>query len=124
MTYLDTHVVVWLYRRDVDLLSRNARAQIEQDDLFISPAVLLELEYLAGTAPNRPSAMTVVRALEASMGLKICDLPFPSIVLQALEEKWGRDPFDRLIVAHAKANSSPLVTKDRRIRRHYAQSIW
>ena len=46
MTYLDTHIVVWLYRGDVELLSRNAREQVQNDDLLVSPAVVLELEYL------------------------------------------------------------------------------
>ncbi len=34
------------------------------------------------------------------------------------------DPFDRLIVANAKARNAPLVTKDERIRRHYSSAVW
>jgi PIN domain nuclease of toxin-antitoxin system len=124
VTYLDTHVVVWLYRRDLELLSRNARDQIERDDLLISPAVLLELEYLSEIQAQRPRALTVTRALEKDVGLKVCDFPFADVVEQALGEKWGRDPFDRLIVAQAKANDLPLISKDRKIRQHYRQSVW
>jgi PIN domain nuclease of toxin-antitoxin system len=124
VTYLDTHVVVWLYRRDLNLLSQNARNRIETDDLLVSPAVILELEYLSEIQTQRPRALTVVRALEKDIGLKVCDLPFPEIVEQALGEKWGRDPFDRLIVAQAKVNNGPLITKDRKIRQHYRHSIW
>ena len=79
MTYLDTHVVVWLYRRDLDLLSQNARDRIETDDLLVSPAVILELEYLSEIQPQRPRAATVMRALEKDIGLNVCDLPFPEI---------------------------------------------
>ncbi len=124
MTYLDTHVVVWLYRRDLKLLSKNARDQIERDDLLISPAVVLELEYLSEIQRQRPSALAVVRSLESEMGLQICALPFPKVVEQALQEKWGRDPFDRLIVAQARASRSPLVTRDEKIRQHYQLAIW
>jgi PIN domain nuclease of toxin-antitoxin system len=46
------------------------------------------------------------------------------IVEHALKEKWVRDPFDRLIVAHAKANDAPLVTKDERIRLNYRHALW
>lgn len=124
MTYLDTHVVVWLYRRDLNLLSQDARDRIEADDLLVSPAVILELEYLSEIQSQRPRAVVVIRALEKDIGLKVCDLPFPDVVEQALGEKWGRDPFDRLIVAQAKTNDQPLITKDGKIRQHYRRSVW
>jgi PIN domain nuclease of toxin-antitoxin system len=124
LTYLDTHVVVWLYRGDVKLLSRAAAARIDTDDLLISPAVVLELEYLSEILRQRPSALTVVRSLQTDLGLRVCDLPFPSVVEQSLHEKWGRDPFDRLIVAQARASQAALITADEKIRRNYPLSVW
>jgi PIN domain nuclease of toxin-antitoxin system len=115
---------VWLYRGDVGLFSERARGQIEREELFISPAVVLELEYLAEIRAERPSALTITAALEKDLGVRVCDLPFEVVVRQALLEKWGRDPFDRLIVAQAKANQAPLVTKDERIQRHYEAAVW
>jgi hypothetical protein len=38
--------VVCLYDRKLDLLSKHAKAIIEEDDIVISPTVVLELEYL------------------------------------------------------------------------------
>jgi PIN domain nuclease of toxin-antitoxin system len=105
-------------------LSKPARESIDRDELLISPAVLLELEYLSEVQKHRPGARTVFHALQRDVGLKMCDLPFPAVVEQALEEKWGRDPFDRLIVAQARATRSPLVTKDTRIRQSYSLSVW
>jgi PIN domain nuclease of toxin-antitoxin system len=50
---------------------------------------------------------------------------FPTIAEVALGEGWTRDPFDRLIVAHAKANGiAPLITKDEAIHEHYANARW
>ena len=46
-----------------------------------------------------------------------------ALITQALREKWTRDPFDRLIVANAKAAGAPLITKDERIRKHYRRAI-
>lgn len=46
MIFLDTHVVVWLYSGKIDMLSKKASDLIENGDLFISPAVTLELQYL------------------------------------------------------------------------------
>jgi PIN domain nuclease of toxin-antitoxin system len=70
------------------------------------------------------SALTVVETLATDIGLRVCDLPFRTVVEYALKEKWGRDPFDRLIVANAKAAEALLVTKDAKIRRHYSRVIW
>lgn len=47
MIYLDTHVVLWLYLRKGEGLSSKARYLIEfEPEIFISPMVLLELDYL------------------------------------------------------------------------------
>jgi PIN domain nuclease of toxin-antitoxin system len=42
-----------------------------------------------------------------------------------LDEKWTRDPFDRLIVANAKANGFAwLISADEHIRNHYPRAVW
>jgi PIN domain nuclease of toxin-antitoxin system len=46
------------------------------------------------------------------------------VVEYGLKEKWVRDPFDRLIVANAKAAGAPLVTRDERIHKHYSSALW
>ncbi len=124
MIYLDTHVVVILYLGEAQKLSARARQTIEENELLVSPAAVLELEFLHEIGRLRPGASAVVAALAEEIGLRICGLPFQTVVDYALKENWGRDPFDRLIVAHAKANDAPLVTKDERIRRHYKHSLW
>ncbi|HLK10954.1 MAG TPA: hypothetical protein VKW76_06200 [Candidatus Binatia bacterium] len=42
LIYLDTHVVAWLYAGRVDLLSARAIQLVNDEDLRISPAVVLE----------------------------------------------------------------------------------
>jgi len=37
---------------------------------------------------------------------------------------WTRDPFDRLIVAHALAYSAVLCTRDRLVRDNYSHATW
>ncbi|MBA7620825.1 hypothetical protein ES703_28180 [subsurface metagenome] len=46
MIYLDTHVVLWLYQNEQERISDRARTLIEEQELFVSPIVLLEMEYL------------------------------------------------------------------------------
>lgn len=122
--YLDTHVVVWLGKGEQEQLSAGARKALEDDDLLVSPAVMLELELLHEIGRLRASAEKALSFLEGEIGLRVCTLPFHHVVAQALHEKWTRDLFDRLIVGNAKAAGAPLVSKDERIRKHYRDAIW
>lgn len=124
MIYLDTHVLVKLWLGAFDDVGTAARRAISEEDLLVSPAAILELEFLHEIRRLAPSAHKLVTTLSDQFGLRVSDLPFQIVVQHALAEKWGRDPFDRLIVANAKADDARLVTKDARIRRHYARAIW
>ncbi len=124
MTYLDTHVLIWLYEGSAERLGPAARKAIGEEDLLASPMAVLELEFLHEIGRLKPAASKLMGSLAADLGLKICDLPFHVVVDQALRENWGRDPFDRLIVANAKAAGATLVSKDANILRHYARAVW
>ncbi len=124
VVYVDTHVIVWLYSGQLARLSTNARTAIDESDLLVSPAVLLELEHLKGIGRIQPHAGRIVDTLSRQLSLKVWDLPFAQVVEGALGEKWVRDPFDRLIVGHAKANTASLITKDEAIRANYRHAIW
>jgi PIN domain nuclease of toxin-antitoxin system len=124
VTYLDTHVVVWLYTGDSGKLSAAAVRHIQEDDLFVSPAVILELEFLHEIRRGKAPASKVIAQLSRDVGLQVCELTFATVVEDALQQKWVRDPFDRLIVAQASTNEAPLVTKDEKIRRHYRRAVW
>jgi PIN domain nuclease of toxin-antitoxin system len=122
--YLDTHVLIWLYLGYPKNLGAAARRAIEGQQLLASPAAVLELELLHEMDRMRTDAAEVLAALNRDLGLQVCDLPFRDVVEYALRESWGRDPFDRLIVANARARNAVLVTKDEKILRHYALAVW
>jgi PIN domain nuclease of toxin-antitoxin system len=122
--YLDTHVLIFLYAGEVERLGAAARAAIEDGDLVTSPAAVLELEFLHEIGRLRPTASKVMAGLGSEVGIRVCELSFYKVVTQALQERWGRDPFDRLIVANARALDAILVTKDERIQRHYSRAVW
>ena len=77
----------------------------------------------AGVERAEAIAFKVIEWLSAEIGLAVCRLPFASVVEQALDQVCPWDPFDRLIVAHARANNAALITKDERIRQHSRRSI-
>lgn len=123
--YLDTHVVVWLANGSLERITKPARNAMEQSDLLISPMVMLELEYLHERNRITLPARDVFLKLEYEIGLRVCDLPFPRVANVALDEKWTRDSFDRMIVAQAKANGlATLVSADEEIQHHYPRTIW
>lgn len=124
MYFLDTHIIVWLYQKSIELLSPEAKKVIEENDVFISPIVILELEYLFEIGRLKVDAHTIVQYLQTSIGLRIEDVNFHEVINMAVEEKWTRDPFDRIIVAHSKYRDSYLVTKDERISNNYLKTIF
>lgn len=124
MIYLDAHVLVWLYFGNSEKLSPAARRALEKHDLLASAAAVLEVELLHEIGRLRPSAAIIISVLERDLGLKVCDLPFRTIVDCALKEAWSRDPFDRLIVANAKAGAAQLITADENIHKHFPRAVW
>ena len=124
LMFLDTHAVVWLYAGEVDRFPPRARHGLEHEALFISPIVLLEMQYLFELTRISQSPAVMLKALEKSLGLATHSEDFERLMIAALEESWTRDPFDRIITAHARLDSAPLLTKDASIRQHYRQVIW
>ena len=116
--------MVWLYIPQLSSLSPAAQQHIETSDLLISPMVALELEYLHEIGRLTVRGNDVVQSLTAQLGLRVCDQPFPPIVDRALAQTWTRDPFDRIIAAHAMYADRPLVTRDDTIRANCPVAVW
>lgn len=125
ISYIDTCVARWLVDGDIGKLTLGAKEHIEKTDLLISPMVFLELQYLYEVKKVAQPAQDAYMYLHKTIGLSICQFPFHTVIACAAEESWTRDPFDRMIVSHAKANGgAPLITSDETIRTNYKQAIW
>lgn len=123
--YIDTQVAIWLNEANLAKLSRKALSVLQGADVRISPMAVVELEYLYEIGRIIVKPQEILVKLGAEIGLTVCDHPFPAIAEMALGETWTRDPFDRIIVAHARSNgAAPLLTKDERIRAHYRNARW
>ena len=124
ITYLDTHAAIRLAHGHARI-GRDAARLIERAQLLISPMVLVELEYLYEIGRLTLPGKDVLRKLEHELGLRLCDLPFADVAKAALDEKWTRDAFDRIIVAHARLNGlAPLISSDEKIAAHYPRTVW
>jgi PIN domain nuclease of toxin-antitoxin system len=125
MIYLDTHVVIWLFKDRGKGLSTDARQLIETTDvIFISPMVLLELDFLKEIQRITLGSRPVYDYLHDRLGLSICEKPFSAVVQKAAEQSWTRDPFDRLITSQAALDQNILITKDENIRKYYPHATW
>ncbi len=125
IAYLDTNTVLWLSQGLVKRLSKRAQTVVRSADLLVSPMVLIEVEYLFEIKRIHLSSREVQRKIQHELGVRTCNLPFAEVADAALDEKWTRDAFDRVIVAHAKANGwAALVSADETIAKHYARTVW
>ncbi len=125
IAYLDTNVVVRLSQGNLPRIGSQTRKILEQAVLLISPIVLIELEFLYEIARIKLSARDILKKVDHEIGVRVCELPFALVADAAIDEKWTRDPFDRTIVAQAKANGFAfLVSADEEIAEHYPRTIW
>ena len=123
--YLDTSVAVWLAQGDLTRITPTAMDSIRSCTLLVSPMVALELAYLHEINRITLTSQDVLLKLRAELGVEVCDSSFSSLIAIAVNEKWTRDPFDRIIVSHAKANGlSPLISSDEAIQKNYVKTVW
>ena len=124
IAYVDTHVAVWLAEANLTKLSRKAISLLHNGDVRISPMAVVELQYLYDIRRIVVPPPEILMKLSVEIGLTVCDYSFPIIAEVALGEAWTRDPFDRIIVSHAKANGlSALISSDDAILKNYFKTV-
>jgi len=123
MIMLDTHVAVALYEGRTGGLGLAARRAIDKDVVTISPAVLLEIELLFEIRRLREGAKVVAARLAEDLDIRVAVERFADVATEALAFGFTRDPFDRLIVAHASLAKAALVTQDATLRYRYPKSL-
>lgn len=97
---------------------------MNQHAWLVSPIVRLELQFLHEIGRLQVEPVSVIDDLRARVGLSICGKPFDRIVSSALSHGWTRDPFDRIVVAHAAVDDNLLVSADQTIRQNYRYTLW
>jgi hypothetical protein len=90
---------------------------------FLNSRNCLHYQSNSATVPRSQEGIDAAHRLLPPV--QVCPFSFPLIAEAALTETWTRDPFDRLITAHTRANGLAwLVTSDRRIREAYPRAVW
>jgi PIN domain nuclease of toxin-antitoxin system len=102
----------------------SARALVDSESPRICPIVELELTYLHEIGRVSEPASAPLSALGRSIGLQPSDASFEQVARAAVDLTWARDPFDRLIAAHAIAAGAPLLTADKSILENLPLATW
>jgi PIN domain nuclease of toxin-antitoxin system len=111
---LDTNALLWLetgHARARPLTKQKRR-------LYVSPASLLELQFLIELGRVRLRGVGSPRELADDDRWALDEPPVRVWFGEAISLPWTRDPFDRLIVAHALARDWKLATADAHILEH------
>ncbi len=110
MILLDTHAVIWVVQGH-----RRARPLVRLPRLHMSPATVLELQFLAETGRVRLTPGRSIEDVAADARWRLDEPPAARWFAAACELSWTRDPFDRLLAAHAKVRGWKLATGDDRL---------
>ena len=107
MILLDTNAIIWLVQRH-----RRAHGLEAHARLRVSPASLLELQLLIEVGRLTLAEGRSLNEVIADPRWQLDEPRSGAWFAQAAEVGWTRDPFDRLIVAHARVRGWTLATGD------------
>lgn len=123
MIHLDTHVAVWLRMGDRRRL-KPVRELLARGPLGLSPFVVLELQALFEIGRLRETGRWITEQLAEDHGVEVVTAHLAGAAERALDMSFTRDPFDRLIAAHALVANATLLTSDELLRAHVSCARW
>ena len=114
MILLDTHAVLWLDagRKQAKPLDRHL------GDLCVSPVSILEIQMLVEPGEVRLAQRSSAASFLDDERWVVDEPPAEAWFVEAALHAWTRDPFDRLLVAHAKVRGCRLATADELLLAH------
>ena len=103
---LDTNALLWLEQ------GHRRTRQLESRQLYVSPATVLELQLLIESERLRAHPRMTPAAIAVDDRWLLDDVPSTKWFSTAIDIGWTGDPFDRLLVAHARVRGWKLATAD------------
>jgi PIN domain nuclease of toxin-antitoxin system len=111
---LDTNALIWLQQGH----ARTARLARSRARLYLSPASLLEIQFLLEQGRIKLRRNASFSDLQTDNRWLQDDPPSAAWFRQACAVGWTHDPFDRLLVAHMRLRHWRLATGDAGIVEH------
>jgi PIN domain nuclease of toxin-antitoxin system len=124
---LDTHVLLW-WLLDEDVISLAARAAIadEANDTFVSAASAwkIAIKYKTGKLPSAAPLMANLENAILDEGFSGMSVTLRHGELAGSLPLHHKDPFDRMLIAQALAESLTLVSNERLFDRYGVTRLW
>jgi PIN domain nuclease of toxin-antitoxin system len=123
---LDTHALLWWVTDDARLSTGARRAIATEAQVEVSAASLWELSIKAALGKVRlaSAAGSWFAHHVAVNGFHVLDLALEHLAAVEHLPHHHRDPFDRLLVAQARAERLTLVSADGWVRRYDVRHLW
>jgi PIN domain nuclease of toxin-antitoxin system len=127
MLLIDSHPLIWYVDQD-RLLSQAAHAAITDpaNELLLSAATIWEIAIKVGLKKltlSLPYGQWMTKAV-ADLGLSILPITIEYADKQAALTRHHGDPFDRLLIAQALVENSPVVSADPQFDAYGVTRIW
>ena len=117
MILLDTHAAIWLAQGH-----RRSRPLERFQRLYLSPVSILEVQFLLEAGRLRLAEGRVATELADDGRWRLDEPPAAKWFARACDFNWTRDPFDRLLAAHALVRGWKLATADHSLLEHLPPS--
>lgn len=111
MILLDTNAVLWLLTGH----DRSRPLTKQLGYLYLSPVSVLELKLLIESGRIREAPGKTLSMVTQDPRWVLDSPPSDKLFAAAVDIDWTRDPFDRLLVAHAVCRRWRLATGDQHI---------
>ena len=118
MGYLvDTHIFIWCLSNDKKL-SNKAQKIIKDPDnnIYVSTASLWEISIK--NASGKLSLKTTLAEMVSLSGFEVIPIMLPHVLQIGKLPLYHKDPFDRMLIAQAKAENLNLITTDLKIKKY------
>ncbi|HEX6860948.1 MAG TPA: type II toxin-antitoxin system VapC family toxin [Caulobacteraceae bacterium] len=122
---LDTHVLIWI-AIEPEHLSPGIRSSLQRggDEVYISAVSAYEIDLKRPRDPKLAGFPDDVESYAASIGLTWLSVTASQASDAARLPLIHRDPWDRLIIAQARAIDAAVLTVDPWIRKYPVTTIW
>lgn len=127
---LDTNILIWILAGEDRKISRRAHKVISSPHAFLCVSIVsiweVVLKWQTGRLWSDVTTDSVVALIESQSAWRI--LPLELAHLRTLGEiaqfRDHTDPFDRMLIAQARAEGLRIVTADEQFSRYDVEVVW
>lgn len=124
---VDTHSFIWALLHDHRLSSRAKTLLRDGDSQLVFSLVSLweiAVKMKIGKLNSLGSSVAYIRDEMNAYGMELLPIRYEHILQLEMLPPHHSDPFDRLLIAQATAESLPILTNDARIREYPVRVLW